>query len=72
MDLLNLSECRHHVDVFEQLDPGVDTKAQLSPWFAGWAGSGWYQAGLHNSDGGASQLGLSTIYWVRTAQRQAG
>jgi hypothetical protein len=60
------------VDAFEQLDPGIDSAAQLSPWFAGWAGSGWYQAGLHYSDGGASQQGLRSIYWVRSLQQRKG
>jgi len=53
----------HHVDVFQQVDPGIDNAAQLSPWFAGWAGSGWYQPNLKTFDGGASRQDLNTIYW---------
>ena len=54
----------HHVDTWEQVDPGIDMQAQLTPWFAGWAGSGWYQTNLQTNDGGMSRLGLTTIYWV--------
>ncbi len=52
------------MDAFEQVDPGIDNKAQLSPWFAGWAGAGWYQPNFQTFDGGASRQGLNTIYWV--------
>ena len=61
----------HHVDTWEQLDPGIDAPSQLTPWFAGWAGSGWYQGGLPVNDGGMSRLGLTSIYWVRARARAA-
>lgn len=54
----------HHVDTWEQVDSGVDMQSQLTPWFAGWSGSGWYQNNLQTNDGGMSRLGLTTIYWV--------
>ena len=66
----------HHVDAFQKLDSGLDTKAHLSPWFDSWQGNGFYQPDKHTTgvistegdrfvvvDGGYGAENMTGIYW---------
>jgi choline-glycine betaine transporter len=66
----------HHVDAFQKVDSGVDTKAHLSPWYDSWQGNGFYQVDKHTTgvistegdrwavqDGGYGKEMMTGIYW---------
>lgn len=57
----------HHVDAFQKLDSGIDVaktgRNQLSPWYDGYGGTGFYQADKVVQDGGFGQLGMTGIHW---------